>query len=421
MVCAQDGQLQTGDKLVSVNGVSLKGVTHSMALQLLKKPTELVTFVILREGEDPQERVSSPVSEWKSDLSSGQNYTLAQDSGTHGELSSSSRREEAKTLPCAEKAIFPSKSQWSRELKKLESRDEPHSRSNEDRNIEEDIPELPSSPPPPPLLDADDLLENDLSIALPSFSPPPPPVPPPVDDVLPLSPIPVVSPPPILSPRMKEFLEQDTFRADRHESNNIQDDEISPESSINQACFRGNKTGTGWDFQSLLDACNDLNTNENDDEFISGQTTSTEATSLSGNCKPSLPSETMKTKDTFSEKLLETSTGSPAEESGHEQQNLDLEKLSAKPKFGVDKGLLSPVKGPNTKKMTTPSIIKHKIDVDVKPVAGRRDENVPFAIIYQKKFRNLGFKVDLTEEGKVIVSDVSSFGLVGKDGNIRYE
>ena len=57
----------------------------------------------------------------------------------------------------------------------------------------------------------------------------------------------------------------------------------------------------------------------------------------------------------------------------------------------------------------------------VKPVAGRRVENVPFVITYQKKFRSLGIKVDLSGEGKVTVTEVSSFGLVGKDGNIRYE
>lgn len=71
------------------------------------------------------------------------------------------------------------------------------------------------------------------------------------------------------------------------------------------------------------------------------------------------------------------------------------------------------------KKMIILFIIKYKIDVDVKLVVGRRDENVLFVIIYQKKFRNFGFKVDLIEEGKVIVLDVLLFGLVGKDGNIR--
>ncbi|XP_022803374.1 uncharacterized protein LOC111340749 [Stylophora pistillata] len=426
MVCAQDGQLQTGDKLVSVNGASLKGVTHSMALQLLKKPTEVVTFVILREGVDRQEKISSKKSESKSDLSSGQDTTVVQECGVHGEPSSSLKGEEAKTLPCAEKAVSLGASQQSRESEKLGRSDDSYLGSDEDVNVEEDVPELPSSPPPPPLLDVDDFLESDLSVAPPSFSPPPSPVPKKIDYDLSLSPIPVVSPPPDLSPRMKEFLEQDPFRTDHHESNRIKSievNEISPESSSSKkkACSPGKGTGTSWDFQSLLDACNDLNSDEKDDEFTSERTTSAEATSLSGNCKPGLPSKKMKTKDTHSEKLLETSTGSKKEGSGYEKrlQDLDLEIFSAKPEFGVCKGPPSSVKGHHTKNITTPNTTEHKIGVDVKPKKGRRVENVPFAITYQRKFRNLGFKVDLTRERKVIVSDVKKIGLVGKDGNIR--
>ena len=67
MVCAQDGQLHIGDRLVSVNGVSLKGITHSMALQLLKKPMEIVTFVILREGLAKDEEITTASTNTKKD------------------------------------------------------------------------------------------------------------------------------------------------------------------------------------------------------------------------------------------------------------------------------------------------------------------------------------------------------------------
>ena len=434
MVCAQDGQLHIGDKLVSVNGVSLKGVTHSMALQLLKKPMEFVTFVILREGVEPQRRVSSPSSQSKSDSSSGQNSAVAQKKGILSEPLFTLKTEQAEKLPRAEKPVPPIKSQRSVDSEKLDKRSESHSTSSEDGNAEEDVPRVPCTPPPSPLVGVDHLLDSDLSVLPPSFSPPPPPeltaFPSLGDEDVSLSAIPVVSPPPDLSPRMKEFLEKDPFSAADHQENNslkfTHDDEILPESSstLNQASSPGSEAVVGWDFQSLLDACNDLNTYENDGVFTSERTSITEAPSVTGDSKANvlsvLPTETKDTKENNLQKRLETSIGSPAAENN----DFPFEHLSSqisRPGFGErGKGLRSTVEEHNTKDLTTPpKTTEHKIDDDGKPVAGRRVENVPFVITYQKKFRSLGVKVDLTEEGEVIVSDVSSFGLVGKDGNIR--
>ena len=432
MVCAQDGQLHIGDKLVSVNGVSLKGITHSMALQLVKKPMELVTFVILREGVEPQRRVSSP-SQSKSDSSSGQNSAVAQKKGILSEPLFTLKTEQAEKLPRAEKPVPPIKSQRSIESEKLDKRGESHSTSSEDGNAEEDVPKVPCTPPPSPLVGVDHLLDSDLSVLPPSFSPPPPPelaaFPSLGDEDVSLSAIPVVSPPPDLSPRMKEFLEKDPFRPFQ-ENNSLKfthDDEIKPESSsaLNQASSPDSEAVVGWDFQSLLDACNDLNTYENDGVFTSERTSITEAPSVTGDSKPKvlsvLSTETKNTKENNLQKRLETSIGSQAVENRNDFPSKHSKSQISRPGFGErDKVLRSTVEKHDTKDLISPEkTTEHKIDDDVKPVAGRRVENVPFVITYQKKFRSLGVKVDLTEEGEVVVSDVSSFGLVGKDGNIR--
>eukprot|EP00794_Sanderia_malayensis_P009948 gene9948-10968_t len=50
---------------------------------------------------------------------------------------------------------------------------------------------------------------------------------------------------------------------------------------------------------------------------------------------------------------------------------------------------------------------------------GKRSEDQPFVIEYQRMFRGLGIKVMLDEEELVMISEISSSGLVHKDGNVR--
>ena len=440
MVCAQDGQLETGDKLVSVNGVSLKGVTHSMALQLLKKPMDVVTFVILREGLQTRGKVT------RSSLNPSIAQTPAQNSTKLPD-----REELAKTLPSKTESVDkplgvgqPVTDSESRDLLDT-SHESPLAKKEE--TAQEEVPEIPCSPPPSPVLGVDDLLDDDLSIAPSSFSPPPPPLTsdltPSNDDDLLLSSIPRVSPPPDLSPRMKEFLEQDVLNGeDDHETNSrelIHQEESLQESSatLNPASSPRNDTVVGWDFESLLDACNDLNSNESDDVLTFEHGNVTETPLAPGDSKPkrSSPELSQISKKSDFEKL----TVVPVESSTDIQSLAmrgDNDVLSTRIKNEItlhgladkDKGLQAIVKDRDvTEELTSlappvsPLYSESEASDSVKPVAGRRVENVPFVITYQKKFRSLGIKVDLSGEGKVIVTEVSSFGLVGKDGNIRYE
>ena len=181
MVCAQDGQLHIGDRLVSVNGVSLKGVTHSMALQLLKKPMELVTFVILREGLQTQGKSLNAASESKSDsvieasavpdVSNVRNKSKM-DRGIHN--SSKSEDSSIRSEPLEPtKIVNILKSQSVLESQKNnESTKVDKLGDDEDGTILEQPPELPCSPPPPPFVDAEDVLDGGLSIPSlpPSFS-----------------------------------------------------------------------------------------------------------------------------------------------------------------------------------------------------------------------------------------------------------
>lgn len=448
MVCAQDGQLQTGDKLVSVNGVSLKGVTHSMALQLLKKPMDVVTFVILREGLQTQRKVTS--------------YSLNQSVAQTPAQSSVIPQEHTETLPSITERVDKPQSVGqpvtftASQLIDNESRDlldvsQGSSFVTRDETTQEQVPEIPRSPPPSPVLGMDDLLDGDVSIPPPSFSPPPPPITSDVtssnDDDLQLSSIPKFAPPPDLSPRMKEFIDKDLFNTeDGHEigiQESIHQEETSQESSamLNRASSPSNDTAVGWDFESLLEACNDLNSHESEDVSTFGQSSVTETPLVPGDSKPKVSSPESaqaKTpqKNDF-EKLIEKASVVPVE-SSTDFQPLDLPSSGAKNKRTIsgrtdnDNGLQTLVKALDVvgelTSLTPPVSRLHSKDSsegesseDVKPVAGRREENVPFVITYQKKFRSLGMKVDLSEEGKVIVAEVSSFGLVGKDGNIRYE
>ena len=446
MVCAQDGQLQTGDKLVSVNGVSLRGVTHSMALQLLKKPMEVVKFVILREGLQTQGKVTSCSLNHQSIVQTpAKNSTTPQD-GEFTEILPSETERVDKPLGVGE----PVANSESRDLQDT-SHESPSAKG--EKTAQEEVPEIPCSPPPSPVLGVDDLLDDNVSIPPPSFSPPPPPITsdltPSNDDDLLLSSIPIVSPPPDLSPRMKEFLEQDALNAeDDHETNSqdlIRQEESLQESSLmlNPASSPRNDTVVGWDFESLLDACNDLNSNESDDGLTFEQGNVTETPLAPGDSKterssPELSQVRTSKKNDF-EKLSEKRSVDPVESSTDIQSlavgdGNDLLSSRIKNKRTIhelsnkDKGLQAIVKERDvTEELTslTPQVSplhsEGEASDSVKPVAGRRVENVPFVITYQKKFRSLGIKVDLSGEGKVIVTEVSSFGLVGKDGNIRYE
>lgn len=449
MVCAQDGQLHIGDRLVSVNGVSLKGVTHSMALQLLKKPMELVVFVVLREGLETQGKASSISDESKGDSSIQPSTFKARKESKNDPFIQNSPKSEDSSIHT--KTLYPSKIDNTEKmhsifdpLVSLEENSESPTKVNKlgeflsGDSDDESLPELPCSPPPPPLMDAEDLLDGDISIPSPppTFSPLPSPSPSEIipaseDDGL-VSSFSIVSPPPDLSPRMKEFMEQDLFKTGSDEDSSSHDsfegDEILPDSctSLNQAC-----SPDGWDFQTLPKS-DDVNISGKDDLLSSEQCNATEAPVVSTDSLV-LPSSTSlsqtkvgKTIDTNKE--IERSFVLPAsnkrsspfltggnsdlsseqsknELSRHDDKGLELRNLNCDPASS-----LSP---PHSKG------ISESNKQDVKPVEGRRVENVPFVVTFQKKFRSLGMKVDLSEDGKVTVTEVSSFGLVGKDGNIR--
>ena len=451
MVCAQDGQLHVGDRLVSVNGVSLKGVTHSMALQLLKKPMELVTFVVLREGLETQGKASSVSAESKNNSPiqtstpearmesknnvSIQNSPQFEDSSIHTKTSEPSIMDHKEKLQSIFSPLASSEFHENTESTKVNKLGE----FLLDDSDDEILPELPCSPPPPPLVDAEDLLDGDLSIPSPppTFSPLPPSrsseiTPASEDDGL-VSSFPIVSPPPDLSPRMKQIMEQDLFKTGDDEDSSsshdsLQGDEILPVScaSLNQAI-----SPDGWDFQSVPKS-DDANISGKDDLLPSEQCNATEAPLVSTDSLV-LPSSTSLSqtkvgKAIDSDKGTEGSFVLPASNKISSPYltggNDDLSSEHPKNKLSRhdDKGPeLRDLNGDTTSSMSPlhSKGISERNKEDVKPVEGRRVENAPFVVTFQKKFRSLGMKVDLSENGKVTVTEVSSFGLVGKDGNIR--
>lgn len=455
MVCAQDGQLQTGDKLVSVNGVSLKGVTHSMALQLLKKPMDVVTFVILREGLKTQGKVTSSSLNQSITQTPVKNSPILQDSGELTETLYSKTERVDKPQGAGQPVTFIASQLVDSESRDLLDTSHESPLLQKEETAQEQVPEIPCSPPPSPVLGVNDLLDDDVSIPPPSFSPPPPPI---TSDLtsshdLPLSSIPIVSPPPDLSPRMKEFMEQDLFTSEDDQETgsqgSIHQQETSQESGamLTPSSSPRNDTIVGWDFESLLDACNDLNSHESDDVLTFEQGSVTETHLAPGDSKPKLSSPEWSkakiSKKNGLDKLTEKRSVVPVESSTDIQppavgSGNDLLSSGARNKRTIhgltdnDKGLQTIVKHrdvteelrsltPPVSPLHSEGCSEHEASDDVKPVAGRRVENVPFVITYQKKFRSLGIKVDLSGEGKVIVAEVSSFGLAGKDGNIRYE
>ena len=44
---AKDGRLKRGDQIIAVNGVSLEGITHEDAVNILKKSKGLITLSVL--------------------------------------------------------------------------------------------------------------------------------------------------------------------------------------------------------------------------------------------------------------------------------------------------------------------------------------------------------------------------------------
>ncbi|XP_058235782.1 tyrosine-protein phosphatase non-receptor type 13 isoform X2 [Hemibagrus wyckioides] len=60
-----DGRIQTGDRLLEVNGCNLQGVTHKQAVECLKKTGEVVSLLLEREPPLMMETSSFPFSEEK--------------------------------------------------------------------------------------------------------------------------------------------------------------------------------------------------------------------------------------------------------------------------------------------------------------------------------------------------------------------
>lgn len=70
-IAYSDGRLKKGDKIISINGIPTRGMTHQEALDLLKKPTNEITIVI-EEGNDV---VHSPAIS-SSDILSKRPYSM---------------------------------------------------------------------------------------------------------------------------------------------------------------------------------------------------------------------------------------------------------------------------------------------------------------------------------------------------------
>ena len=450
MVCAQDGQLRIGDRLVSVNGVSLKGVTHSLALQLLKKPMEQVIFVILREGLetlrdktsgvvgeiDPSIRLSAktPGQGIERKLQNGPSSPdLALSDVGKASIDDSYLQSSLELQPSSISALRPQRSKLETTeestivlspLAGLESQEVivPGKSENTDEilpdNTNEEItpdepPELPCSPPPPPLLDVEDFFDDDnVSVpSLPSLSLIPSPLPSEVtstnEEDFTISSLPIVTPPPELSPRMRDIIEQDALKpgdSDGRSSCNSSDiNDILPEtSSINQAVFSDD---TNFQTSSKSD---DSMSSINDDQHSSEPPSVTESKSSFSlsHMKPSIA-------PLASQASIPLHLISP--------DNLPSESPSNKFLVGSDKSFGKKNSGGHMGSSDLPLHLENNNDhgAEIKAVEGRRVENMPFAITYQKKFRSLGMKVDASQDGNVFVSELSSFGMVAKDGNIR--
>ena len=466
MVCAQDGQLQIGDRLVSVNGVSLKGITHSMALQLLKKPMELVTFVILREGLEKQEKVSSASSETKDDSviqtsaipqvnsmctesamtqasieheghPSMQTSALSGGSRVHSKIPEPIKMDSVERLHSVFKPVTSLESPGNSEPTNCDRSGESSSVNSDDETTPDEPPALPCSPPPPPVVDADDLLDADLSIPSPppSFSPPPPPLAADMasssEDELQVSSIQVVSPPPALSPRMKEFIEQDLFNTEEHQENSSEESAHSEEILLDSlSSLKQSSSSVAWDFQSLQKVV-DFNMTESKDDILASEHTSiTESPLVSKDSlvssSPISTSQTVVAKTSGLDNSIEPNVVHPVINKIGTSSHNDLaseqsRNKTPKPEPSEEKNCLQRKHlKENLTNAISPLLSKENgYGETVQPVEGRRVENMPFAITYQKKFRSLGVKVGLSGEGKVTVTEVSSFGLVGKDGNIR--
>ena len=368
-VCAKDGQLQAGDRLVSVNDESLEGVAHSVALQALKKPAGTVTFVILREIEE------------KDNINKN---TKTKTTHPQQEKQPASRRN-ARNI-----------------IAKQERRPQPP--VSPPLEVSENHPLLPpsDSPPPPP-----------------SFSPPPPPVlfdDEPVDEEDSLSsPLPVVPPPPSMSPTLKRFLTQE-----KETSGLVA---VAPVPHVQEV--RRKKTGTSRaayeDKRTVLSRRQEpidsdaLSTEGSDDVFMSSHG------SLAAEDQILEVVDSSDSSQNFSTPPPLLSIGLQ----GKGTANVAVP-VPVRPVTVVTEPATPPVSQYSTSPpeetrrpvmdLASPPSEKNSFSA---PVMGKRAEDRPFVIELQKKFRNLGVKVALDDQGNTIVAELSSFGLIAKEGNVR--
>lgn len=172
-VCERDGRLRPGDRLVSMNSELLKGVTHSKALQILKKPVEQVTFVILREIKGTQSLSSEFLKERRSDDSSSENErrnAKYEDIAKNGQVKSGSFASVVSSTNRIRQKFrggFPSNEGAQNSINSKDNYEDYDKSKNQmlelssvlvelhsDDDISEDIPSLPplQKPPPPPQL-----------------------------------------------------------------------------------------------------------------------------------------------------------------------------------------------------------------------------------------------------------------------------
>ncbi|XP_048583633.1 uncharacterized protein LOC5517610 isoform X2 [Nematostella vectensis] len=380
-VCDRNGKLQPGDRLISMNGESLTNVTHSTALHILKKPTDKVVLVILRDVHDLTSEAAN------------QNIAVAQvhkpssnrvipklpppknDLKSHDHVSKHSR-----DFTNGKQAIASEDSKTSK-----------HSNVSVDNDDDAFAPEPPLSPPPSPPESYNSEPEDS-----PLVGPSKPPTPPPFDD--------------------EHAAENDLLlsREERSDSPTNVAFREKPRRISNNNTYTSKDRGVSLDSDTSYGS---------DSVFTSGSEGKETSRTFPDGSKVILPPPLIQGYSNIKNSKLRST----------KPNSVDYPKTTPKersPKKQLQIG--SPRSAVAAMDTTQSRVAKSKTSRDdivamemtelrsqAKYVFGVRHECEPFVIEFQKKFRSLGIKAGLNDSGRVVVTEVSSFGLVGKDGNIR--
>ena len=503
---------------MSVNGEPLKGVTHSKALQILKKPSDQITFVILREIMGAQAISSKFLKERKSDdSSSSENERKSErfeDTTSNGKLStgrlasflSNSNRIVQKfrggysgndVIQCT--VNLKDKHACNNELKNqmlqsssveldLESDNDipslppdhkspPSSQSDDHgdssamrKNSPSPLPFKPISTPPPNLL----LLSNDASIAsvdsepdnLPNDLP---------TDPQPLPPVGIVNRRSNSDVKELDSMQVSTFYAPLplvqgttievdHEIVLPQDDIISEsytelemevpplpptapppplDSSESDVDYHGhsspvspsvNVLGIRKHHQSHQDCIEDTPTEEpssvakNKSQLCHENSNSLSTLDKTDNAfiASKLPASNEELERPYLELRVDARSSPTAKTDDLDIQACITDSLESdqrtKQETEEERVRFAAALEKNDANLHHEDLPKgdqrRLLETD-KFVLGTRSDTVPFVIELEKRFRNLGMKVESNKEGNVLVTKISPLGMIGKDGNIR--